>query len=256
MKKTKSLDYSRVANAFRAFLKNTDEKVILGGFLNDLIHNSKSLLDIGAGTGNLSKLIGGDNKRIIAVEPENQYLDELFQSLEDLNSCILHQKIEDINLFDISFDSFLFCHSLSYVEDYPRVIDDLCSHLEPGGLGIFVTSSTTKGDQFRIVKKYWDNYHSNPLLVSVPSGTIIKLLEKAEQKPTKIIATSYSQTTNIEEALTISGFFLEIDINDMSLVDKVSLSADLARCMDKEGKYKLSTVHDIVYFEKPKPSGA
>lgn len=66
-------------DAFRAFLNHTDEKRILFGEISQRIaeKNIKSLLDIGAGNGQLSIPLAQLAKRYLAVEARENYVQKL-----------------------------------------------------------------------------------------------------------------------------------------------------------------------------------
>lgn len=124
------------SDAFQVFLAHTDEKVVLLDVLSKKIRvlGAASLLDIGAGNGDLSiplsKIVG----QYVALEQKEDYVRRLKEAgLEVVHTTYPAQIAEH-------FDIVLFSHSLpSNRQEWESVLSAAWSQLNPDGHLILVT---------------------------------------------------------------------------------------------------------------------
>lgn len=140
--------------SFEAFLKNTDEKLVLSQELNDLFAklNIKSVLDIGAGNGELSRLISPNLERYVAIEQRPDFVEKL-RTIEHPNISVF--KGDYPIQIEEKFDAVLFSHSLPIVGNdksaWQEFIDDSLENLKIGGRLVIVTYEAGNSDWSKLI---------------------------------------------------------------------------------------------------------
>jgi cyclopropane fatty-acyl-phospholipid synthase-like methyltransferase len=129
-------------SSFEAFLSNTNEKAILSQELINVIQtqNIHSLLDIGAGNGELASLVTPSLQRYVAIEQRADFVAKLKQ--------LPHPNMEAHTASypfptEEKFDAVLFSHSIPTIvkenDKWKEFIDSSLEHLNQNGTLIIVT---------------------------------------------------------------------------------------------------------------------
>jgi SAM-dependent methyltransferase len=131
------------SNSFKKFLNHTDEKKILFEEINKRIleNKSDSLLDIGAGNGDLAIPLSKTVEKYVAVERKPDYINKLrgvgLTVIDGLFPCEVGEK----------FDFILASHSFPWKrESYEPFINTAFKLLHAGGVFLGVTYDDENGD--------------------------------------------------------------------------------------------------------------
>lgn len=98
--------------------------------VNWLLGEAETVADIGAGTGKLTQSLLGDNRRVIAVEPDERMLAALAESLPDVDPRL--GSGEDLPLDDASVDLLTYGQAWHWV-DVSAACAEALRVLAPGG---------------------------------------------------------------------------------------------------------------------------
>lgn len=139
------------STSFSKFLSWSNEKEVLASEIIQIVGRDISLLDIGAGDGNLTKRLIPVCSNIVAVEP-SKLCGTLFDNIKQCGGIAVNSKIEDYIFSDYAtFDVILASHSLRYVKDVNYQISRLSRKLaNHTGLMIVIEISPTSA--------FWDFY--------------------------------------------------------------------------------------------------
>jgi SAM-dependent methyltransferase len=132
---------------FPFYLKYTNEKKILSKEILNLFNrfNVKSVLDLGAGNGDLSKLLVKDVDRYLAVEPKKEFIHSLRK--EGITAL---EKAFPCNLSEEKYDFILCSHSVpSSKLDYEPFLNKAFERLNQNGHLLIITYLGKEND--------WDN---------------------------------------------------------------------------------------------------
>jgi SAM-dependent methyltransferase len=130
------------ADAFDIFLASTDEKEVLAAELGQQIrrHGSRSLLDIGAGSGQLGGLLARLVEDYLAVEVRESYASQL--RARGLRVQIARWPCP----LDQRFDAVLMSHVLTFEDDLRVMIEPAVEALSPDGVLLLVLHDVNGSD--------------------------------------------------------------------------------------------------------------
>lgn len=137
-------------DSFEAFLSKTDEKRVLRGELQRMIQgrNIHSILDIGAGNGDLSKPLTTCVSRYVAVEKNPVFSKMLSDAGIRVHESMWPAQLplERDSVQSHFYDMVLLSHVISYEsDDWKNILREAWWHVRPGG-GV-MTLVTYRGDE-------------------------------------------------------------------------------------------------------------
>lgn len=185
---------------FSLYLKFTNEKEILSKEILNLFKKFKvkSVLDIGAGNGDLSKFLADKVERYLAVEQKKKFVE-----------CLKDKKIEVIegnfpcDTGKEKFDFILCSHSVPYTsQDYVSFLKSAFEKLNKNGLFLIITY-IGEGDD-------WNNFLES-IGIKPFENTLVSYLERKkflEQfgELTEWFVTSKVETSSIEDLMKALSF--------------------------------------------------
>lgn len=128
---------------FENFVNHSDEKEKVESAILDILntHRPQSLLNIGSGFDSLStaKNFPASVEKITLVEKNTSYV----QSYTDTKTEVVHADFEYWES-DKKYDVIIASHVLYYFNDKKLAIEKILSHLNPGGLALFVAHEPSK----------------------------------------------------------------------------------------------------------------
>lgn len=230
--------------SFELFLKRTDEKSVIGKFINDNIKLNKkmSFLDIGAGDGSLASIISKKVKSTLIVEPNKDFYRRLLKQKE---IKILNKKWEDVCLSN-SFDLILAAYVVTYFPKNERkqLVKKMYDLLRPGG-NILILSVDAKKGSWRKIHTYFYKLIKHIHRSSDDALRHIMKEYKAVPKSFKTRVVS----KNADEMLKILGF----DFHKYP-IDFLKFSNHLKKFMEKysntNGKITLEIEHNAYIITK------
>jgi SAM-dependent methyltransferase len=186
-------------NDFEKFLSHTDEKVILLDEITKEIEKcgAKSLLDIGAGDGQLSIPISKKVTTYLAVEPKKDFVEKLKEA--NLNVIQGTFPLEVPGIFDFVLSS----HSISYDKElYEAFVRKAMNLLNPGGTFLIITYRGQEDDWTDLMKHFGENPIDRN---RVGFNKIIELLYSLGDVKTRKVAT-FVRTKNLEDMIQALSF--------------------------------------------------
>lgn len=239
-------DYEVIAESFIDFLDSTNEKEVLASAISPLLKNSQIIVDVGAGTGDLIGRLVTSQRKIIAIEPCNDYIPYLTRRLNGNRHLVIPRKIESVDFPSYSVDVILFSHSLAYLNDFKDSIHKTFTWLKPGGIGVFVVLAN-EGDQIHIMKNFWNIFHPNRPLLNPSADDIEFLLSKLGQDVHRKRVSSVIKAETHKQVIKLISFIIEI--NPEKLDGQAKNIFNLIR-INPDGEYEINTIHEVIFFRK------
>lgn len=235
-------------NLFQRYTENTNGKLILGKSLYSIFEkvNHTTLLDVGAGRGEITLELSSLFEYIMAIEPKRKFIKEL-RNLEKSNIYVIEKKIQDFSC-DIKFDIILLSYFLDSIslDQLPIVMDKLSSFVKMDGK--IVGATYLNGCD-------WDEFVNavcNKVTINRTGGTdrLVKKLEKVGYT-IKVIETL---DTNIfgddEQDLFYNlAFFFKDDIDNYYRQQEeiIYILSDYSKRFDKA----LISVKEVIFEVQP-----
>jgi len=195
---------------FPFYLRFTNEKQILSQEIVSLFNkfNVKSVLDIGAGNGDLSKLLFSEVERYLAVEPRKEFV----KSLKNKNIKVI-ENFFPCNIGEEKYDFILCSHSVpSIKEDYGPFLKEAFGRLNKKGNLLFITYLGKEND--------WDN-----------------LLRDINVEPFEDVSNKYFERKNFLKKLgKIQEWFVFSKVESSSKNDLIRALSFVASGGDKDKK--------------------
>lgn len=138
--------HTEYPNDFQDFLNLTDEKQVILDFLKVKIRERgiKSILDIGAGNGDLSIPLSKLVKTYVAVEQQPGFA----QTLRD-NGIKVYEKEFPCEIIESSFDLVLACHSIPHhLKQFSPFLDAAWQKTKFGGCLMIITYRTNQANHW------------------------------------------------------------------------------------------------------------
>lgn len=196
------MDTERLYNeSFSSFLKHTNEKEILKKeILRDIeIAGVASVLDIGAGPGELGRAIASRVKKYLAIESNPLYIEKL----KGAGLEVVAAKFPDVSIEE-SFDFVLASHVISYRNTLLQpFLEKAASLINPHGLLLLITHRGGEADDWAalvnifgesVVKDYMNKFQD-----------IVNILKRYGEVEVRIVITTV-ETKKIEDLLTALSF--------------------------------------------------
>jgi 2-polyprenyl-3-methyl-5-hydroxy-6-metoxy-1,4-benzoquinol methylase len=147
--------------------------------LNSFQTAAKTILDVGAGTGDFLKVCKNSNWEVLGIEPN---LDA--RKIAGTKGIHLKKKLLDIN--DQKFDVITLWHVLEHVENLKDTIKTLNSLLKPNGR-IVIAVPNYKSYDALFYKEYWAAFDVPRHLWHFSQNTIQKLFSEVEMVVVKTV---------------------------------------------------------------------
>jgi 2-polyprenyl-3-methyl-5-hydroxy-6-metoxy-1,4-benzoquinol methylase len=147
--------------------------------LNSFQTATKTILDVGAGTGDFLKVCKNNNWKVLGIEPN---LDA--RKIAGKKGIHLKKNLSDIH--DQKFDVITLWHVLEHVEDLKDTIKILNSLLKPNGR-IVIAVPNYKSYDAQFYKEYWAAYDVPRHLWHFSQSTIQKLFSEVEMVVVKTV---------------------------------------------------------------------
>ena len=234
------------------FIKGSDEKEQIINILTSQIlpnlKQTKSLLDVGAGDGTLTKAIAGPFKNIWTVEPNSEQIELLKAIRKDVNvvNGVWQETKEAIHE---KFDLILCAHVLYHLETekLDEYIESLTAKLNPGGKLVIILNSTDKTVEGKIAYHDFFKRFCDPSKVSLDPSSIELDLKKKGYSVDKIRINTSVSSPNLEDFLEI-GYFLLIEPYN-KLEPRINDINNYLSKLRYDGKFELQMPQDILIVE-------
>ena len=191
--------YRHQGAAYQAMIAAEDFQGNLAEALRTLIPGeSKTLLDLGSGTGRLPRILGDDFESIVALDLHRNML---LQQQREKNLSIIEGDMRDVPLMDESFDVVSAGWAIGHLtgwypenwkEHVSKVINEMLRLVKPAGTIVIMETLST-----------------GALQPAAPVPWLAELYDWFEREwglQHKVIATDYL-FASIEEAKALTGFF-------------------------------------------------
>jgi SAM-dependent methyltransferase len=222
----------------------SDETSVLLRAISPLIKGSGILLDVGAGTGAITRGLAQD-RSIIAIEASPENAAELRKNIRGDDHAVICDRIENIELDKASVDSVVCTHALYYLSDLTYTLKRIFTWLRHGGIAVFVVLGE-RGDQSAVIRRYWRRYHPGQNGPRPSSAELITILRRLSREVRLQRVFSYCDVYTLADKRNFLSFALDVPVFKLD----PSLSAELQKRLARERPYsrrgKLSTAHDIV----------
>jgi len=237
-------------NSFDKFLIWTDEKQVLGSKIREMVKPGyETLLDVGAGTGDLTEHYAHLFRKIVLVEPASGNARLL--ATRFANATLIVSKIEEFRPPDLAFDMIVASHVLIYVEHPMDAIDRLFSSLRPEGRLVIVMLDRNCA-YLKFVDEFYERVlgSQDPRLSRETHWEIIA--EHCVGRDIRINITqavSMLNVPSVEDFLSMNDFHFNTNVNDLDsgvLEDmRIYLSGHRSN-----GNISLDIRHKIMVLEK------
>jgi SAM-dependent methyltransferase len=201
--------------SFQKFLSWTNEKQILGDEILKLIKPSyKSLLDVGAGNGDLTGYYIGLFEEALLLEPAQQYYERLLERFQ--GARVMKFKAEDFRSNGSHFDLIVASHIFYYVTKPLEVINHLLASLNEGGRFVIILADRNCSylrfiDQFSSI--IFGDKIDRP---EVQWSDIVAFLAKESLSVEVRDVSSIVNAPSIEDFLSMDEFLFGVDISHAS----------------------------------------
>jgi len=167
--------------SFENFLRCTNEKEILLASMSDYIKKLKikSLLDIGAGNGDIAIPLSRMVDSYMAVEKNENFVKKLSsKKINVIKANFPEEKFKLKKKFDLVLCSYVIPHN----KDFKKFISEAWEYINSGGHLLIITHSRSRDECGKFFKKikfknFWDNPSFFPRLINY-----LKILGKVSVK--------------------------------------------------------------------------
>lgn len=216
------------STSFERFLLWTDEKVRISSVIIDALpKNARTLLDIGAGNGTLTKLLECKFDHVTCIEPGKGLFPFLTNSLTG-PKFTFHNGLVETTPLDEKFDVVLAAHSFRYIKDQKEQLARIRDCLLSTGDSVFMLVDLSP------VSTFWDFYLPHEELIKhsktdpmsydyyLPLKEIFSMVDRHEITSTTVIPT-------VEDAVGILDFIYDVKMEDIPLYKLNEIRKDWTR---------------------------
>ncbi len=186
--------------SFRKFTEYTNEKEVLARNIIQLtsIHDGSTVLDIGAGAGDISERLLQVGAFVDAVEPNHDFIPTLSRH----STKVMPQRWENVHVKK-KYDIVLSCHSITYFTDdtLPQAIEKMMAACCPGGKIVIVTVDQNLGSWREVHEEF---YKTNGIKKRKTSQLLPVLLQGYQPEVCQV-ATSVS-APSVEAMIEVLAF--------------------------------------------------
>jgi|GEM_PF-2015358 2-polyprenyl-3-methyl-5-hydroxy-6-metoxy-1,4-benzoquinol methylase len=218
-------------NSFEKFLGWTNEKQKTAEAIERLIpEETNSLLDIGAGDGQLTKLLEKHFNHVFALEPSPLLFTKLKEKLESVNNTIINLPIEEFES-DETFDVILASHVFQYIKNPSESILKIQSMLKDSGV-LLVVFNEEEGT-FEKLKAHYKKYMVDESLIgshknnSQQKNSILRTLLESHFSVTETSFTSNVEIPSVKDFISILDFIYDTDFQNIPVEYITNMSKEL-----------------------------
>jgi len=233
-----------ISRAFQYYRKASDESRVLLRAIWPFVRRSKTLLDIGAGTGDITRELAVA-RRIIAIEANSENAAQLKKNIGGGSHVVVCDRIENIELDEASIDAVVCIHALYYISDFANTLSRIFTWLKHGGVAVLIVLAE-QGDQSALIKKYWKGYHPGSNLPRPSSRELIKAVQRHSRKVRIQRVSSYCRVKSSVDKWNLLSFALDVSMSRLSRSTMAQFERALARERPYSRRGRVSTIHDIV----------
>lgn len=228
-----SVVYTSNSNSYENYLKWCDEKEkVLFELISEIESNYSSLLDIGAGNGELTKNLSSKFSSITVIEPAKKRLKELTNNLINANLNLFNEKFETVKL-NGKFDFILSSHSIYYLKDLEQTLKKIKGFLNEKGKFLIVIKSA-EGELQEFMDFFRKDVLNEKYGASLKVDKIVNLLKKQgfsvriKEADVKLTIPSINETINLLD------FFYNVSLKEISAGAIINIKSYLQTNFSKE----------------------
>ena len=214
--------------SFVKFLSWSNQKEQTSKIILDLVKSKKeSFLDIGAGIGDTTKLLGDNFEHVCAIEPSNTFFHILQETLNPEKSILINKTFEKAK-FTKKFDLILASHMFQYLSNPTESINRIKKILKTNGL--FLLINNNKNCEYT---KFYDRYKENIVGKENTVGPTAYNYDFSEllQKTFNVETINFFVTVtmpSVDEVVGIFDFLYDINFNKIKPEALEQAKTDLA----------------------------
>ena len=234
--------------AFESYLKLTDEKERFFDYLSEVIQKFKikSILDIGAGNGDLAIPLSGVVERYVAVERNKNFIRILeSKNLEVIQGDFLEEELPIKSKFDLVLCSYVIPHE----DSSDKFISKDFHHVKWGGQLLIITHTNPQVELGNFCENLdLENEWNDPTF----SPRMIELLSKLGEVKQKNLSTAII-SDNLEDLFLALSFGFSIGSEEKEKLffeKKHEAFKFLEKNYSKDGKYIFPFKHEIIHCKK------
>lgn len=225
---TERIAYTNKSKSFENYLKWSNEKDIIFSEIRKYLNSSfKTMLDIGAGDGSLTKIFSPLFQKVVVIEPAEKFIPELKKNLNNYTADIINDKFENI-VFNEKFDFILLCHSAYYLNNFKKELGRIKEILADKGLLVIVNIATKGGFQefIGIFNEEITGKKYSPLITT---EEIAYSLKELGFRAKEITVNPSLKIPSIDDTMSMLDFCYNVDINEIKDVTKKKIKTYLIR---------------------------
>ncbi len=239
--------YQDKDNSFQRFLQWTNEKEVLGEEINKHVKTEyESLLDIGAGNGNLTRYYINQFKRVTLLEPSKTLYQEL--KVKFSQATIYNTSIESFVDLE-TYDFIVASHVFIYIKNPEQILQKLYQALNSNGLIIIIMLDKT-GEYLKYIDTFAsrvnvkqtkkDEYRWENIIDYLGKHKIAYLLKEID---TSISAPS------LQDFMSINDFHFNTDVSHLSQLTLEEMSSYLKRYLTNN-QFEIQVRHKFILINK------
>ena len=202
-------------DSFQKFLSWTDEKEVLGKEILKLAKPSyRSLLEVGAGNGDLTEHYINSFEKAILLEPSQQYYEHLLKRFP--NATVIKTKAEVSRSSGGLFDLIVASHVFIYVTHPLDTISKLCALLHEGGRFVIIMLDRNCS-YLRFVDSFSNEVIGNKVdRGEVQWGDVVAYAEAQRMLFQVIDVSSSIIAPSINDFLSMNDFHFNTDVSSLT----------------------------------------
>ena len=233
-------------DAFKVFLRHTDQKRKASEWLNRLLFtlkNRTTFIDVGAGTGIVTAQLEGHFRRTIAIEPNPALFDGLKETCP--NAELLPQPILDVKLEPIG-DLVLCSHVLYYVDEnqWLDTLGKLASWVSKDGAAVVILQNP-QTDCMNILRHFYQRAYDLPAVVNQ-----LRQVAGREYEISLETVPSYVETNDLQSAYRIAVFMLNLMPSKQPPSEMLVKAYVRQHFCTPSGQYRFSCHQDFLTIRK------
>lgn len=211
----------------------------------DALESERNLvLDLGCGTGVLTKLMYEKGYDLIGVDISQEMLQEAMSKDEDGDILYICQDMCELDLYSTIGTVYSSCDSVNYLiedEEIQQCFDRVSNFLYPGGLFIFdfntvhkykdVIGEATIAENDEDCSFIWDNYYDEENHINEYDLTLF-IKDEESGLYSKEVENHYQRGYEIEE---MSDFLERAGLKVLAFIDERALDSDYERILLESG---------------------
>lgn len=219
--------YHSRSSSFENYLKWTDEKEkTVEEILKIISAKQESLLDIGAGTGKLTKLLASKFNHITAIEPSLALFKTLKKECFQDKYTLINKPFELVTL-EKQYDVIIMSFSLDYIQHYDQEILRIRDHLKETGtlLIVEIDQKNSELNDFHLKYRKAVLGTDAPEQVSLAFGNLLKKTFTVKET----FFTTILTIPSVKETMGLFEFIYDTKLSNMNQKALMKIEAELYR---------------------------